>query len=82
MGGRSIFTEERKVLSVRPGITDYASVRFPNEGEILRGSVDPDKDYMEKIHPEKMRLSLEYLQVRSMRVDIGIIFQTFAAIIR
>jgi lipopolysaccharide/colanic/teichoic acid biosynthesis glycosyltransferase len=74
--------EERQILTVRPGITDYASVRFPNEGEILKGSIDPDKDYMEKIHPEKMRLSLEYLHKRSMKVDVGIIFQTIAAIVK
>jgi lipopolysaccharide/colanic/teichoic acid biosynthesis glycosyltransferase len=72
--------EQRRVLTVRPGITDYASLKFPNEGEILRGSTDPDRDYMEKIHPEKMRLSLEYLEKRSLGVDLGIIFRTLAAI--
>jgi lipopolysaccharide/colanic/teichoic acid biosynthesis glycosyltransferase len=72
--------EQRRVLTVRPGITDYASLKFPNEGEILRGSTDPDRDYMEKIHPEKMRLSLEYLDKRSLGVDLGIIFRTLAAI--
>jgi lipopolysaccharide/colanic/teichoic acid biosynthesis glycosyltransferase len=74
--------EERQILTVRPGITDYASVRFPNEGEILKGSIDPDKDYMEKIHPEKMRLSLEYIHKRSMKVDVGIILQTIAVIVK
>lgn len=74
--------EERKVLTVPPGMTDYASVRFPNEGEILKGSTDPDRDYMEKIHPEKMRLSLEYIHNRSLITDISVIFQTLAAIIR
>jgi lipopolysaccharide/colanic/teichoic acid biosynthesis glycosyltransferase len=74
--------KERQILTVRPGITDYASVRFPNEGEILKGSADPDKDYMEKIHPEKTRLSLEYIRLRSMKVDIGIIFQTIVAVIK
>ncbi len=74
--------EERQVLTVRPGITDYASVRFPNEGEILKGSTDPDKDYMEKIHPEKMRLSLEYVRSRSMWVDLKVIAQTLAAIVK
>lgn len=74
--------EERQVLTVRPGITDYASLRFPNEGEILKGSSDPDKDYMEKIHPEKMRLSLEYVRTRSMLVDIKVILQTVVAIFR
>lgn len=73
---------ERRVLEVRPGITDYASLRFPNEGEILKGSPDPDRDYMERIHPEKMRLSLEYLDRRSLAVDIGIIIRTAATILK
>ena len=73
-------TRERQVLAVLPGITDYASLRFPNEGEILRGSKDPDKDYMDKIHPEKMRLSLEYIQTRSLLLDLQIIIQTLAAV--
>jgi lipopolysaccharide/colanic/teichoic acid biosynthesis glycosyltransferase len=74
--------EERKLLSIRPGITDYASLKFPNEGEILKGSKDPDKDYMEKIHPEKMRLSLEYVRNRSFWLDIKLIFQTVWAIFK
>ena len=56
-------------MSVRPGITDSASLRFANEGEILSGALDPDKEYMEKIHPEKMRLSLEYVRSRSFGRD-------------
>lgn len=74
--------EERLVLSVPPGITDYASVHFPNEGEILRGSADPDRDYMEKIHPQKMRLSMEYVRNRSLLVDLKVLVQTFAALLR
>jgi len=74
--------EQRQVLTVPPGITDYASVRFPNEGEILKGSTDPDRDYMEKIHPEKMRLSLEYVRQRSLLTDVKVIAQTFLAILR
>jgi len=74
--------EERLVLSVKPGITDYASLRFANEGEILKGSTDPDRDYMEKIHPEKMRLSLEYVRSRSFSGDLSIIAQTLGAVIR
>lgn len=72
--------EQRHVLTVLPGITDYASVRFPNEGEILRGSTDPDRDYMEKIHPEKMRLSLEYIRERSFLVDLRVIAATLGII--
>ena len=74
--------EERQVLTVQPGITDYASLRFPNEGEILRASTDPDKDYIEKIHPEKMRLSLEYVRQRSFRTDVSILASTLIAIFR
>jgi lipopolysaccharide/colanic/teichoic acid biosynthesis glycosyltransferase len=74
--------EQRAVLAVPPGITDYASVRFPNEGEILKGSTDPDRDYMEKIHPEKMRLSLEYVRNRSLGTDFKVLAQTAAAIFR
>jgi lipopolysaccharide/colanic/teichoic acid biosynthesis glycosyltransferase len=74
--------EERLVLTAKPGITDYASLRFANEGEILKGSTDPDRDYMEKIHPEKMRLSLEYVRSRSFSGDLSIIAQTLGAVIR
>lgn len=74
--------EERLVLSVRPGITDYASLRFANEGEILKGSTDPDRDYMERIHPEKMRLSLEYVRTRSFAGDMSIIARTLGAVFR
>lgn len=68
--------EQRRVLAVRPGITDYSSLHFPNEGEILKGSRDPDRDYMEKIHPKKMTLSLRYVEERSMWVDLKLMAQT------
>jgi lipopolysaccharide/colanic/teichoic acid biosynthesis glycosyltransferase len=74
--------EQRAVLDVLPGITDYASVRFPNEGEILKGSSNPDQDYMEKIHPEKMRLSLEYVRNRSLGTDVTVLLHTLAAVFR
>jgi len=74
--------EQREVLTVPPGITDYASIHFPNEGELLRGSTDPDRDYMEKIHPEKMRLSLEYVRHRSLGTDLAVLARTFAAVFR
>jgi len=72
--------EEEALLSIRPGITDYASVHFRNEGEILRGSANPDKDYLEKIHPEKMRLSLEYIHKRSFWLDCQILAKTLGAV--
>ena len=74
--------EERAVLDVRPGITDWASLKFANEGEILKGSADPDRDYWEKIHPEKMRLALDYARNHTLLMDIRIIVATLAKIFR
>lgn len=70
--------EDRAVLSMRPGITDLASIRFHNEGEILAGSTDPDKTYMELIHPEKMRLAREYVRDHSLWLDSKILYWTLA----
>lgn len=64
------------VLSVRPGIADYAFVMLPSEGEVLRGSTDPDGDYLRILHPEKMRLSLEYVKNRSFWFDMKILIDT------
>jgi lipopolysaccharide/colanic/teichoic acid biosynthesis glycosyltransferase len=74
--------EERSILTVRPGITDWASIWNPDEGAILAGSPDPEKTYMEKIRPEKIRLQLKYARERSFWVDIKIIFVTLWAIVR
>jgi lipopolysaccharide/colanic/teichoic acid biosynthesis glycosyltransferase len=71
--------EERLVLSVRPGVTDLASLRFANEAEILQGSTDPDRDYLERIHPEKMRLALQYVRTRSFAGDLAILARTAGA---
>jgi lipopolysaccharide/colanic/teichoic acid biosynthesis glycosyltransferase len=72
--------EERQVLSVRPGITDWASIRFHDEGEILKGSSDPHQAYLEKIRPEKMRLALKYVHERSSLVDMQILMKTLVTI--
>jgi lipopolysaccharide/colanic/teichoic acid biosynthesis glycosyltransferase len=78
----NMFTEEEKaILSVRPGITDWASIWNSDEGAILAGSLDPEKTYMEKIRPEKIRLQLKYVRERSFFIDLKIIFQTLRAII-
>jgi lipopolysaccharide/colanic/teichoic acid biosynthesis glycosyltransferase len=74
--------EEREVLTVRPGLTDLASLRFADEGEILRGSLDPDRDYMLKIHPEKMRLGLEYVRRQSFALDVQIVLLTIATVLK
>ena len=73
--------QERALLEVRPGITDYASLRFPNEGAILRGSSDPDRDYLGKVHPEKMRLSLEYIRHQSLWLDCKILGKTLVTLV-
>ncbi|MFA4851860.1 MAG: sugar transferase, partial [Bacteroidales bacterium] len=76
-----MFTEEEKaILSVKPGITDWASVWNSDEGKILEGAEDPDKAYMELIWPEKKRLQLKYVNGHSFLVDIKIIFLTLRAI--
>jgi lipopolysaccharide/colanic/teichoic acid biosynthesis glycosyltransferase len=76
--------EERQVLNVRPGITDWASIRFHNEGEIIAasGEPDPDEAYLRLIHPEKTRLQLEYVRRRSLLVDLRILAQTLATLVR
>jgi lipopolysaccharide/colanic/teichoic acid biosynthesis glycosyltransferase len=72
--------QEKHLLDVRPGITDWASIRFRDEGEILRGSADPHQAYREKIRPEKIRLGLEYVQKHSFLTDCRIIFDTLKVI--
>ena len=76
-----LYTEEEKaILSVRPGITDWASLWNSDEGAILAGVEDPDRVYMEKIRPEKIRLQLKYVRERSLWVDIKIIFKTIKTV--
>jgi len=74
--------DERAILSVRPGITDYASLYFSDEGEILKGSADPDRTYLEKIHPLKTQLALKYVKIQSFGGDIGIILRTITALLK
>lgn len=67
--------EEQVILSVRPGITDNASIRFVNLGELL-GTENPDRVFIEKYRDEKNRLRVEYVKTRSFLGDVGIIFRT------
>jgi lipopolysaccharide/colanic/teichoic acid biosynthesis glycosyltransferase len=73
--------EQRHLLDVRPGITDFASLVYRNEGEILRGSADPDRDYLEKIAPGKISLGLYYVRHCSLWIDMKIIAATALAIV-
>jgi len=78
-----LFTaEEKAILSVKPGITDYASVWNSDEGKILEGAEDPDKAYMELIWPDKKKLQLKYVQEHTFWVDIKIVFLTLQAVVR
>jgi len=68
--------EQREVLQVRPGITDYASLEYIDEEQLLGTSENPEKTYIEKIMPHKIRLNKEYLSKRSFFSDIKLIFMT------
>jgi lipopolysaccharide/colanic/teichoic acid biosynthesis glycosyltransferase len=78
-----LFTpEERAILTVRPGITDWASLWNADEGSLLAGAEDPDRVYLELIRPTKIRLQLEYVHQCSSLTDAKIIFLTLFALIR
>lgn len=70
-----------KILSVRPGITDLASIEFTNEAEILAHSNDPKKTYIHDIMPVKAKYYVEYIDNKTMFGDVVIIFKTFKKIL-
>ena len=74
--------DQMRVLDVRPGITDPASIRFRNENELLENAEDPEKYYIEVIMQEKLKLYLEYVESASFWYDIKLIFRTFVVIIK
>ena len=59
-----------RLLSVRPGITDFASLRFRNEGDLLARAADPEREYVEVILPEKLRVAANYVEHASMSADL------------
>jgi len=78
-----LYTEEQqKVLSVRPGITDYASIEYVDENLILGKAEEPDKAYVELIMPDKIRYNMKYINNQSLKEYFKIIFLTFWSIIR
>lgn len=82
VGGVDHYTpEERKLLALRPGITDLASIVFADEGEILSGADDPDALYDAVIRPWKNRLGLLYVERRSMAIDLRLIAATAIALV-
>ena len=77
-----MFTEEEKaILTVKPGITDWASLWDADEGKALAGSSDPEKTYMEKIRPKKMKLQLKYVREQSFWTDLKIILLTMRTVL-
>ena len=78
-----IYTEEqRRVLNVRPGITDYASIEYIDENRLLAQSADPDKTYIEQIIPAKIRLNMRYIEHQTLGEYFKIILLTISKIIR
>lgn len=69
-------SEQKKVLSVRPGLTDYASLVYINENELLGGTENAEQVYITQIMPEKLKLNLQYLNDHSFLLDIKLIFKT------
>ena len=67
---------ESQLLKIKPGLTDFASIVFSDESEILAGSKDPDLTYNQLIRPLKSRLGLFYIYQNNLLVDISLIFIT------
>lgn len=74
--------QQREVLTVLPGLTDYASLEYLDEQKLLGASSDPEKTYIEEVMPAKLELNLKYIEDRSLLVDIGLIFKTIFGIFR
>ena len=74
--------EQLKVLSVRPGLSDFASIEYINENELLGKSDNPEKTYTEEIMPAKLQLNLKYIEQKSFSTDIKLIFKTIGKILK
>lgn len=73
---------QKKVLTVRPGLTDYASLKYFDEQKILGASNDPENAYINQVMPEKLKLNLKYINEASLGLDLKLIFQTIFKIFR
>lgn len=74
--------EQMRVLSVRPGLTDLASIKYVHENEVLAASDNPEQTYIDEVMPAKLELNLEYIDNQSIGYDLMLIFKTFAAILK
>ena len=78
-----LYTEEqRKILDIRPGITDYASIKYVDENEILGTSDNPERIYIEHIMPDKIKLNMIYISQNGIKEYFKIIFLTLTNIAR
>ena len=78
-----LYTDEQKeILKVRAGITDYASIEFSDENDLLASEEEPEKAYIEKIMPKKIELNKKYLSKISILTDIKIILLTIKKILK
>lgn len=73
---------QRQVITVRPGITDYASIKFRNENELLAGKEDPIQFYIKEIMPLKLKMNLDYINDQSFWLDVKIIFKTVFSVLK
>lgn len=73
---------QKNVLSLKPGITDYASLEFINENELLAESKDPEQTYIKDIMPKKLALNLKYINDQNLLVDLKIITKTILKIVK
>ncbi|MEN6406731.1 MAG: sugar transferase [Thermoguttaceae bacterium] len=71
----------QEILRVRPGVTDLASIKYRDESNVLAAAADPEKEYVERVLPEKIQLAKEYVQRRSFWLDLFIIFGTIFRLI-
>lgn len=74
--------EQRKILTAKPGLTDYASIAYIHESELLAQSSDPENCYITTIMPEKLKLNLQYIQNQSFNEDLRLIFKTISLILK
>ncbi|MFZ5553771.1 MAG: sugar transferase [Bacteroidota bacterium] len=75
-------SEQLKVLDVLPGLTDYASIEYINENEILGKAENPEQAYISQVMPAKLGLNLKYIREKSFKTDLSIIFRTILRIFR
>jgi lipopolysaccharide/colanic/teichoic acid biosynthesis glycosyltransferase len=73
--------EQKKVLMVKPGITDYASLDYINENELLAQSSDPEQTYIKEVMPAKLKLNMKYINEAGLMTDLKIIFKTLGKIV-